>query len=267
MTLALVHPSRKLPDDKTLPRIWSRPLWWSKIDGPKPGPTAHLPAWFEVGDYSFDQPLQRTGTVGLRSWEPCGGDPEDDLDRISAAETVGRLLPELRPRLQRIVTLKYGLDGGAPQSLDDVGRAFDITRERVRQLLGEAMRELHHLATQEVAPKPQPKPRAHASAPLKRGDDPWAIHRKNAEEWLGRIWAGTWISRDVRPVAVILAEHYWPMDGGTFRLDPRDIEAKANELKALDGDLYDALKALERGGFLLWDDGWRWTIPVAAETA
>src|SRR6266511_4604891 len=49
----------------------------------------------------------------------------------SAATTSASLLPE---RERRVIELRFGLDGGQPRTLEEVGRAFGITRERIRQI-------------------------------------------------------------------------------------------------------------------------------------
>jgi RNA polymerase primary sigma factor len=51
-------------------------------------------------------------------------------------------LEQLNPRMRRVVSLRFGLDGSAPQTLEEVGSELGITRERVRQLETRALREL-----------------------------------------------------------------------------------------------------------------------------
>jgi RNA polymerase primary sigma factor len=66
-------------------------------------------------------------------------------DRLRSVELV-RALDTLNPRMRRVVTLRFGLDGGAPQTLEEVGAGLGITRERVRQLESRALRELRLVA-------------------------------------------------------------------------------------------------------------------------
>jgi RNA polymerase primary sigma factor len=55
-------------------------------------------------------------------------------------------LRRLSPRMRRVVTLRFGLDGENPQTLEQVGNGLGITRERVRQLESRALRELRQAA-------------------------------------------------------------------------------------------------------------------------
>jgi RNA polymerase primary sigma factor len=65
--------------------------------------------------------------------------------RFRSAE-LARALAQLRPRLQRVLVLRYGLDGGGGRTLEQVGVELGITRERVRQLETRALRELRTVA-------------------------------------------------------------------------------------------------------------------------
>jgi RNA polymerase primary sigma factor len=57
---------------------------------------------------------------------------------------IEKILSELSEREARIITLRYGLDGGYPRTLEEVGQIYGITRERVRQIEGKAIRKLRH---------------------------------------------------------------------------------------------------------------------------
>jgi RNA polymerase primary sigma factor len=64
------------------------------------------------------------------------------LRRVELAEALLRL----NPRMRRVLTLRFGLDGEPPQTLEEVGAGLGITRERVRQLESRALRELRAVA-------------------------------------------------------------------------------------------------------------------------
>ena len=55
-------------------------------------------------------------------------------------------LEHLNPRMRRVLTLRFGLDGSTPHTLEEVGSVLGITRERVRQLESRALRELRAVA-------------------------------------------------------------------------------------------------------------------------
>jgi RNA polymerase primary sigma factor len=60
-------------------------------------------------------------------------------------EDVGRVLAALSPREREVIELRYGIAGGRPLTLEEVGRAFNITRERVRQIENRTLKKLQRL--------------------------------------------------------------------------------------------------------------------------
>ncbi|MCC7261185.1 MAG: RNA polymerase sigma factor RpoD/SigA [Candidatus Latescibacteria bacterium] len=83
--------------------------------------------------------------------------PDAGLSRAEAREMLGRVLAQLNQRELLILRLYYGLDGNEAQTLEQIGRLLDLTRERVRQLREQALDKLRQPA------------RARALLPL-RGD-------------------------------------------------------------------------------------------------
>ena len=77
-----------------------------------------------------------------RSSPPLEEAVSDNLLREQLRET----LDELGDRESRVLRLRYGLDGGHPQTLEEVGKVFGVTRERVRQIEARAIRKLRHPA-------------------------------------------------------------------------------------------------------------------------
>jgi RNA polymerase primary sigma factor len=61
---------------------------------------------------------------------------------------VDGLLETLDPRERKIISQRFGLDGGQPKTLEDVGKDFGITRERIRQLQNIALAKLRHALSQ-----------------------------------------------------------------------------------------------------------------------
>jgi RNA polymerase primary sigma factor len=66
---------------------------------------------------------------------------EQSAEQARGREIAGAL-EQLNPRMRRVLSLRFGLDGESPQTLEEVGSQLGITRERVRQLETRALREL-----------------------------------------------------------------------------------------------------------------------------
>ncbi len=72
--------------------------------------------------------------------------PDEAADVILRHEMLQRILGVLSERERRVLELRYGLDGQQPQTLDEVGRAFNVTRERIRQIENQSLKKLRALA-------------------------------------------------------------------------------------------------------------------------
>ncbi len=59
-------------------------------------------------------------------------------------EEMDKLLSELSPREERVLKLRYGLEDGRTHTLEEVGKEFNVTRERIRQIEAKAIRRLRH---------------------------------------------------------------------------------------------------------------------------
>jgi RNA polymerase primary sigma factor len=59
-------------------------------------------------------------------------------------EKVSKVLNSLTPREGRVIQLRFGLKDGRAHTLDEVGRKFGVTRERIRQIEAKALRKLRH---------------------------------------------------------------------------------------------------------------------------
>jgi RNA polymerase primary sigma factor len=68
--------------------------------------------------------------------------PDEAVETVLVVETLTRALSTLSEREQRVLTLRYGLNGERPRTLDEVGRSFNVTRERIRQIEGQCLRKL-----------------------------------------------------------------------------------------------------------------------------
>ena len=81
------------------------------------------------------------------------GDFLEDESAISPSEKVNftmlkeqliNVLDTLTPREERVLRLRYGIDDGRPRTLEEVGKEFNVTRERIRQIEAKALRKLRH---------------------------------------------------------------------------------------------------------------------------
>ena len=59
-------------------------------------------------------------------------------------EQLLEILDTLTPREEKVLRLRYGLDDGKPRTLEEVGKEFNVTRERIRQIEAKALRKLRH---------------------------------------------------------------------------------------------------------------------------
>ena len=72
--------------------------------------------------------------------------PDEAAELTMRRETLKRLLQCLSYRERRVLELRYGLDGEHPRTLDEVGRAFNVTRERIRQIENQSLKKLRAMA-------------------------------------------------------------------------------------------------------------------------
>lgn len=70
--------------------------------------------------------------------------PAQSVHENMLKEKIGEVLNTLSPREARVLRLRYGLDTGTPFTLEEVGEKFGLTRERIRQIEGKALRRLRH---------------------------------------------------------------------------------------------------------------------------
>jgi RNA polymerase sigma factor (sigma-70 family) len=101
---------------------------------------------FALDPLSLSEPLREEGDAEL-------GDLVEDTVTPSPFEQtaaallpveVARMLTGLDPRERDVLRLRYGLDRGEPRTLEEVGEAFGLTRERIRQIEARALSKLRH---------------------------------------------------------------------------------------------------------------------------
>jgi len=95
---------------------------------------------------SLAQPIGEDGDgeLGDRVADPFAASPfEATAASLLPAETA-KLLQKLSSRERTVIALRFGLDRGEPRTLEEVGEAFQLTRERIRQIEAKAMTKLRH---------------------------------------------------------------------------------------------------------------------------
>ncbi len=70
--------------------------------------------------------------------------PQDFAEAGMLKEQLASVLNTLTPREEMVIRLRYGLDDAHPRTLEDVGKEFGVTRERIRQIEAKALRKLRH---------------------------------------------------------------------------------------------------------------------------
>ena len=70
--------------------------------------------------------------------------PQDAASHTLLKEQLSDVLDTLTPREERVLRLRYGLTDGRSRTLEEVGREFNVTRERIRQIEAKALRKLRH---------------------------------------------------------------------------------------------------------------------------
>ena len=68
----------------------------------------------------------------------------DSVASTMLKEQIARVLDTLTPREEKVLRLRYGIDDGRPRTLEEVGKEFNVTRERIRQIEAKALRKLRH---------------------------------------------------------------------------------------------------------------------------
>lgn len=90
---------------------------------------------FTLKDYVEDENLER---------------PENTIANETLSEKLGDALKNLSPREEQIIRLRFGLDNDVKYTLDEIGRRFNLTRERIRQIEKKALQKLNRLDEEEV---------------------------------------------------------------------------------------------------------------------
>ena len=97
---------------------------------------------------SLSTPLGEDGDSELHDFLPddAADQPLEEAVRVRAADELREILDTLSQREKRILELRFGLDDGRERTLEQVGKEFNLTRERIRQIEARAIAKLRHPA-------------------------------------------------------------------------------------------------------------------------
>lgn len=107
---------------------------------------------------SLDAPLaEGEGTTfGEIIGDDSAIDPHEALSWQNSAEQLDDLLAILDPRETKIIHARFGLNGKRPMNLEEIGRDFGLTRERIRQLQNKALEKMRRALRRKDNPLPEP---------------------------------------------------------------------------------------------------------------
>ncbi len=113
-------------------------------------PADRVADWFSLAadTMSLDQPARDDSDVTFADNLAATNvaDPSDSMEIADMREAVRAVLVDLPAREQEVMRMRFGLDDGEGATLEEVGRAFSITRERVRQIEVRTLFRLRHMA-------------------------------------------------------------------------------------------------------------------------
>jgi RNA polymerase primary sigma factor len=87
-----------------------------------------------------------SGQLGDRVADPRAPAPDEQIANSRMQTQARALLDHLAPREQQLLKLRFGMDGGPGQTLEEVGKSFNLSRERVRQIEAAALKKLRALS-------------------------------------------------------------------------------------------------------------------------
>jgi RNA polymerase primary sigma factor len=98
------------------------------------------------GPISLEMPIDEEGDSHLSDFIEDRNvvSPAEAVINVNLKERTERVLRTLSPREERIIKVRFGLEDGSEHTLEEVGRSFAVTRERIRQIEAQALRKLRH---------------------------------------------------------------------------------------------------------------------------
>jgi RNA polymerase primary sigma factor len=101
---------------------------------------------YSMDTVSLETPIGDDGASSLGDFieDKDAITPSDSANRNLLRGELERAMSELTPREAEVIRLRYGFDDGQPRTLEEVGREFHVTRERIRQIEAKGLRKLQH---------------------------------------------------------------------------------------------------------------------------
>ncbi len=95
---------------------------------------------------SLETPIGEEGDSHLSDLieDRAGISPAEAVIKVNLKERTEHVLHTLSPREEKIIKMRFGMEDGSEHTLEEVGRSFDVTRERIRQIEAKALRKLRH---------------------------------------------------------------------------------------------------------------------------
>ena len=95
---------------------------------------------------SLETPIGEEGDSHLSDLieDHAGISPAEAVMSTNVQERIAQVLRTLSPREEKIIRMRFGMEDGSEHTLEEVGRAFSVTRERIRQIEAKALRKLRH---------------------------------------------------------------------------------------------------------------------------
>jgi RNA polymerase primary sigma factor len=101
---------------------------------------------------SLDQPVGESDDAVFGDFVACSRPaPEEQVECTLRSQALAKALASLSDRERAVLILRYGLDNSEPATLEEIGRRLELTRERVRQIEGQALKRLARLEDIELA--------------------------------------------------------------------------------------------------------------------
>ena len=97
---------------------------------------------------SLDTPIKEDEDSSLVEFIPSDSNFGDvvmhEIEQRNLKEKINEVLEELSDQEQKVLRLRFGLDDDIPKTLEEIGKIFGVTRERIRQIEAKAIRKLRH---------------------------------------------------------------------------------------------------------------------------